>query len=281
MDRIRALLAALALACVGLGAAPAGAQAKLGKKECAAAYVQAQKLSREDKLRDARVQLELCLNPACPAGMVKDCRQWSSEVEAAMAGVVLVVRGPDGSALSDADVQIDGQRISLPADGSIELEPGTHQFRVEAPGLEPVEQAVTLARGEKKKQVELAFAKKVERVAAPPPVEAPPPPKPTRRVTPVMLVLGGVGVVGITGFAYFGLTGKSDESDLKSRCAPNCDQGDVDAAHRKLLIADISLGIGLAALGVGTYLYLKAPSGPAIGLSPTRGGGTLSAQGNF
>lgn len=281
MDRSRALVASVALACVGFGALPAGAQAKPGKKECAAAYVEAQKLSREDKLRDARVQLDLCLNPACPAGMVKDCRQWSSDVEAAMASVVLVVRGPDGSALPDADLRIDGQRVSLPADGAIELEPGTHQLRVEAPGLDPVEQSVTLARGEKKKQVELAFAKKAESVAPPEPVAEPPPPKPTRRVTPVMLVLGGVGVVGITGFAYFGLTGKSDESDLKSRCAPNCRQSDVDAAHGKLLIADISLGIGLAALGVGTYLYLKAPKGPAIGLSPTRGGGTLSAQGKF
>lgn len=72
-------------------------------------------------------------------------------------------------------------------------------------------------------------------------------------------IVGGIGVVGIISFAIFGLSGKGDVSDLEKTCKPNCKESDVDSARTKLIIADISLGIGVVALAVATYMVLTRP----------------------
>ena len=72
-----------------------------------------------------------------------------------------------------------------------------------------------------------------------------------------MWVLSGVAVVGLGSFTYFGLSGKHQENDLKSHCAPGCQDSDVDAMYRSYLIADVSLGVSLAAASVAGYLLLS------------------------
>jgi serine/threonine protein kinase len=72
-------------------------------------------------------------------------------------------------------------------------------------------------------------------------------------------IVGGIGVVALGSFAVFGLGGKSDVSTLEKECKPNCAQSDVDSARTKLIIADISLGVGVVALGVATYMILTRP----------------------
>src|SRR5205814_1618210 len=75
--------------------------------------------------------------------------------------------------------------------------------------------------------------------------------------TPVLAyVLGGVGILGLGSFTYFGLTSKGDLSNLKDTCAPYCAQNDLDSVKTRMLVADISLGVGIVALGVATYLFV-------------------------
>lgn len=107
-------------------------------------------------------------------------------------------------------------------------------------------------------------------------------------------VLGGVGVVGIGAFATFGILGLSEKGDREAPvaeggCAPNCSDDEVSSVRTKLVLADVSLGIGVAALGVATYLFVTSPKdAPAASPSalrvqggPTRGGGWASLGGAF
>ena len=97
---------------------------------------------------------------------------------------------------------------------------------------------------------------------------------------------GGVGVIGIGSFAFFGVTGKNDLNDLKSTCAPNCEPSKLDDAKTKLLIADISLGVGILALGGATILFLTSggdnkAAKTGLTVSPLPGGGAASLTRSF
>ena len=73
------------------------------------------------------------------------------------------------------------------------------------------------------------------------------------------LVVGGIGVVALGSFAIFGIGGKNDVDDLQ-KCKPTCPEKDVDSARTKLIIADISLGVGIVALGVAAYMFFTRPT---------------------
>jgi hypothetical protein len=91
-----------------------------------------------------------------------------------------------------------------------------------------------------------------------------------------------LGVMGGVGFAYFGLQGKSDEDELDGSCAPRCPQGDIDALRRTYLAADVSLGIGVVALGALGYLWLTNDAETrSVGVVPTRAGAALGFRERF
>ena len=87
-------------------------------------------------------------------------------------------------------------------------------------------------------------------------------------------ILGGVTVAAATSFAVFGVMGKGELSDLRSGCGAtaSCAQSDVDSAHTKLLVADISLYTGIAALAGGVVVTILANRHPAP--APAAGGAT-------
>ena len=68
-----------------------------------------------------------------------------------------------------------------------------------------------------------------------------------------------MAAVGIGSFAIFGISGKSDVDDLQ-KCKPNCEEDKVDSARTKLIIADISLGVGVIAAAVSAYLFITHKS---------------------
>jgi hypothetical protein len=92
-----------------------------------------------------------------------------------------------------------------------------------------------------------------------------------------------LGAAALGSFAFFALTGKSDENDLRDSCSPNCPESDVDSVRTKYLVADISLGVGIASLGAATWLFVtsrnerresahRTPPVLGLALQPTRGG---------
>jgi hypothetical protein len=70
--------------------------------------------------------------------------------------------------------------------------------------------------------------------------------------------LAGVGLLGIGGYGVFTLKGRADNDALIALCKPTCMETSVKHVRNLYLAADISLGIGVAALAASTYLFLKS-----------------------
>jgi hypothetical protein len=83
--------------------------------------------------------------------------------------------------------------------------------------------------------------------------------------------LGGLGLAGIGTFAYFGLSGKAEENTLRGKtgCAPSCTPEETDPVRTKFLIANVSLGVGIVALGAATIIaFLHQSAAPAAPAAP-------------
>ena len=88
-----------------------------------------------------------------------------------------------------------------------------------------------------------------------------PPPAPAVSYVPVY-VLGGLGAGGLIVSTYFLIDANSYKSQLDQECAPNCAAAAVERLHTKIIIADVSLGVGVLSLGVAAYLYFTTPAHP-------------------
>jgi hypothetical protein len=185
---------------------------------------------------------------------------------------VIAATGADGSDVQRVRVLINGALLVDQLTGAaIDVDPGQHDLRFELAGSQTIERTITLREGEQRRRIEVAFAAKRVAPATSEPGEDP---KPVG-VGPWPYALGAVGIVGLGGFAYFGYRGLQTKSELdEQNCKPACSQDRVDEGNRQFLIADISLGIGVAALGAATYLWLSnresEPAALHVEASPQR-----------
>lgn len=256
---------------------------------CVAAYEANQKLRNEGKLTAARAELLVCTQQACPDFVRPDCIRWLSEVDAQMPSIVIAAKDPRGLDTPAVTVFIDGNKVAEGLDGRpIPLDPGTHQLRLEHAGSPPVEQQLLIQQGVKNRLIDVSFAG-----TSPPPQAMPVgPPEPLdegrgQSVQSVMsYVFFGLSVPAWVTFAVFGIQGKNRADELNSGCGATepstCTEEEVGDAEQKLLIADISLGVGagLTALGVGFLIWHfvrdpepgSAAAGVSVSGAPTAGG---------
>jgi hypothetical protein len=124
---------------------------------------------------------------------------------------------------------------------------------VERDGFAPVEVPIVLHDGEKNRAVNAVFRRPVsgpgtaERAMI---VERP--------VPAGVWIAGGVGVLGLASFGIFAAKGAHDR--LESHCDTGCPTSEKNSVDAQLLAADISLGVGLVALGIATWMYLARPT---------------------
>jgi hypothetical protein len=257
---IHRVVIVLAGASCGLAAAPVRAQTTA----CSQAYEKAQEERAAGRLNAAIDQLKVCIDTSCPTFIREDCSRWMNETEVALPSVVFAVRR-DGQDQMAADVNCDGTLLTQSLDGkAIPVDPGPHTFTFSIPGFAPIERQLVIREGEHNRIVEVDFR--------------------TLRTNPFLTNLGtekratgggtrrtyltyglaGVGVLGLSGFALFAVLGSSQQGDLEDSCAPSCRSSQVDSVKTKYLVADLSLGVGLAALGAATYLYLTNRGGTSV-----------------
>jgi hypothetical protein len=97
-------------------------------------------------------------------------------------------------------------------------------------------------------------------------------------------LLGGAGLVGIGGYALLTYWGRKDNDKL-SECSPACNPSSVDHIRKLYVAADVSLGVGIAALvGATSWWYIKSrPSkeSVAVDVQPIRSGALASVKGAF
>lgn len=220
-------------------------------QQCIAAHVEAQRLRKSSKLQAARKALVRCADAGCPAVLVEECTALLSEADKAQPSLVFVARDEAGLDIADARV-LEGDAVLLERlDGkAVELDPGEHKLRLERKGSQPIEQTLIVREGDKLRRVEVVFTTQVSVHSEPG----------ERDVSPAFWIVGSTGLVGLALFGGLGIAGISKKGALDDLgCAPRCATEDVDEARTLFLAADISLGVGLAALAVAPVLFFTSP----------------------
>jgi hypothetical protein len=187
----------------------------------------------------------------------------------------------------------DGADVTVLVGVASPVDPGTYQFSARAPGYRTWTQPVAVGGEGKTVKVDIPVLD-----ADPTAASAPADPAQPRPATPIAddaapgrssrrwigLGVGAGGVVSIGVGLVFGLQARNLNNDAEdlcggstSSCAPDkLDEASdkVDDAKGKGMIANVAVGVGLAAVGAGLYLYLTAPSGDderAAALTPVIG----------
>ena len=229
------------------------------KLECVEAAERAQRVSAQGLLLEARVALRACAREICPSAVRTDCQRWLADVENRIPSLIVRAESDSGEDVGGHQLTIDGAAVAGWLGGrEIEVDPGEHAIIVTSPDGRVASDHVVVPVGEKARPVSL-------RLPNPPrPVQpmdfAPAPAVESRsRIRPFALATAGFAAAALGSFAFFGATGTSDLNQLKRTCAGRCALSDINSAWDKLVVADISLGVGVAATGLALWLFVESP----------------------
>jgi hypothetical protein len=177
-------------------------------------------------------------------------------------------------------VWADGTLLdSAEYDHGLRFNPGKHMLVARAEAAE-AKQFFDLEEGQTRSIV-LDLGMDAPDVAAPPAK-----PHPKASVSPMVYVLGATAAVsfGVAGASLLLERRKMDE--LSQRCAPDCNERDVEPAKNLLEVANVSLVVGAASAATGLIWYLVDKPGDSapqvskmrafpLDAQPTRGGGMM------
>jgi hypothetical protein len=220
--RLRPPPAAFAAFIVALLGGPARAQqTQASDVDCAAAFNDGWKLRDAGRQREARDRFLLCSQPVLCPSFVSHCTEAAQELSAAIPSVVFAIRDSKGAAIGDVTVTLDGVTLGKNVSGApIEVDPGRHAFTFASPGYEPAAVELDFAAG-RKAQAET--------------------------ITMSLLPTAPQG---------------SPSTPVPSSAAPApfVDGGPKPSAGLGKPIALVLGGMGLVAVGVGSWLALRASS---------------------
>jgi hypothetical protein len=251
---------AFALASVGsLLLTSSGASRAQAPDTSCEAVEQTEVMRSEGQYRKARNRLLECVNAQCEGDVRRRCAATLQKLDAVTPSIVFRAEDPAGDDLLDVSVSLGDERLVNALDGmAIPVDPGEHRFVFTRPGYTPVIQTLNIAEGEKFRAIDVLIGS-TPNLGLPParPAAVPPSDSSERLVASGTLI--AVGLIGVGSFTWLGLRARSGEKVL-GRCEPTCSQGRVDSVHKRYLLSNISLGVGVAALGAATYLLLSGPS---------------------
>src|SRR5690606_25839107 len=125
--------------------------------------------------------------------------------------------------LTRVRISVDGQLLTRQLDGrSIPLDPGSRRFSFEADGFVPVTQTFLLREGERSRTIAVELTRRDKPATTPKPAASSP------GIPWTVWALGGLGVAALGAGGYFFFDGKSDVSEMRDSCAPDCDPSRVD-----------------------------------------------------
>jgi hypothetical protein len=303
-----AVSAAFALAPSGV--ARADGPSAISAQACIDANAKAQELRRDGKLGAARVELNRCVNRACPGMVRDDCARRLDEVDRVQPTVVFSAKDGDGNDISAVTVSVDGRKLAEHLDGTaLAVDPGAHTFTFESSSQPPVTRRFVVHEGEKGRIESIVIGTPTARASSTPatttlaatplattPVVGSPPPSDVKSGQAQRLggfVVGGVGVAGLAAGGVFGFLAMSKWHDSQNECGAVCLQQNRPAAvsdHDKAVtfgsVSTAAFIGGGVLLVTGGVLVLTAPHGrseTAWSLSPRIGPGMadLSLTGEF
>lgn len=262
---LTAFAAALAALC-----APEPARADDATHTCVEAAHEGQRLRDAGQLTAGRAELLQCAAAKCPDVVRESCGRWLAELDARLPTLVLAARDEHGADLREVRVSIDERVVASALDGrALAVDPGPHRVTFEAAGRRAARQLIVAREGEKTRPLVAILPLLEPERAATPDDTAP-------SAAPV-IVAGSVAALALGSFAVFGAIGQSQRQALLDSCAPTqtCAASDVDAARTKLVVADVSLAVGLAAsvvTGILLVRYLGSDARKSSAALPIRDG---------
>ncbi len=217
------------------------------KEACIWAFDQAQELRRAGRLREANTELVTCSQQECPGLVRADCAGVLRQVEGAQPTIVLKAADAKGTDLTDVTVDLNGQKFTTTLDGrAIAVDPGKLSLVFSRPPWKPVPLDVVIAEGEKGRIVRATLGPPL-----PPAAVARTETITTRRSAAGWIVPMGFAALGATSITVAGL-GRiglgNDTDDMRATCAPFCAQSDRDDMSKRLVVANVLLGTGIATL---------------------------------
>lgn len=258
MSRDRSVIHRYVVAAAVLAIVASASEAQADPAACLAAAERGQALRDRRALVQARAEFEKCAASACPPVVRTDCEVWLGRVRIDTPSIAVTVKSATGEAPRDVVLQVDGVLVAR-GQPRLDLDPGSHIVRAEAPGFVAAEARLSLDTSEKDRVVELTL----ERIKDEPrsrPIEVPREKLPPMASPwPGTIALGSAGVVGLALFGVMAATGSSELGDLRDRCHGSCDEAALDSPRAKLLIGDVALGAGIVALGAAALYWLTWP----------------------
>jgi hypothetical protein len=209
----------------------------------------------------------------------------------------LTVHVPAGARVPGLTIALDGAPLGDAAwEVAMPVDPGTHVVEAGAPGKRSVDLSVDVPASAVRQSIEvpaLADAVVADSSAAGPGAVAAVEPKagataeaatesapaPSHARATAGWIVGGVGIASIAVGSYFGLHSFSLWSERNGDCAHGCNETAKNAgddARQAATIADVTLGVGVAAVAVATYLIISgyghsgaAPRSAALHVAPS------------
>jgi hypothetical protein len=304
-------------AAVLFGAPPANGNNKDNRVACNSAYKEYKTAQAEEQaghLVTAKDLYQSCSRATC-AGLVQKCSAKYLSLTADLPSVVPVVTDEAGEPRVDVQVKVDGELVRSRLDGrGITVEPGVHEFAFVGDGGVSATQRIMVIEGQKDRTIAVTIhwptrhtaertesgpsgraARETSKDATPPTKEPltqgastqEPPMQERSLALPIAVGAGGLLTLAAGGLLTY--WGRRD-NDLLSRCSPNCSPSSVDHIRTLYTLSDISFGVGIAAVGAATWLWLgtgsikEQPSPRAayrFDLSPSRSGAIASVKGVF
>jgi hypothetical protein len=288
-------------------------------------YDTAAALEEAGKLRQARDMFLSGAKARCIAPIRQRCMNRYKQLEADIPSIVPTVAGEDGEPRVDVQVSIDNELLTSHLDGrSLPIDPGMHEFTFRIDGKVVGTEKIMIVQGQRNRPISIAMRadksgeavlelEKREPEALAPETAEPERAKPEKtkpeRSAPersasdsepvdsrgprgpgaIPYVVGTVGFVGLASAGLLTYWGRKD-NDLLARCAPNCSPDSVDHVRHLYVAADLSLGVGAAALATSVVWFLASPSSKdkpqartshRIDVQPAASGGFATLSGSF
>lgn len=259
-----------AVALVSFPIPSAGAQAP-EPKSCEAVQ-QTEALRAAGQYRQSRARLLECVNAQCGGDVRRRCATALQKLDAVTPSIVVRAQLANGDDATDVSVRMENEQLASSLNGmAIPVDPGEHQFVFERAGLPPISRTVTIREGEKFRPVDVQLEPSRPVVPSVGPQPASSGLGPDQRLA-IGGTLIGVGAVGLGAFTLLGLKAREDEKELERlNCKPYCGKAFVQSVRTRYLLSNISLGVGVLALGSATWMLLSGPSKPSSPISDLAG----------
>jgi hypothetical protein len=222
---------------------------------CVRDHDSAQMLRLHENWADARQAMQRCAEERCPIAIRSDCRAWLDELAKSTPATLVMIQRDEGDP-RPIELEVDGKsQLVAEATVSLELLPGKHTLRFKLPPHAPIEREVSVVLGHKPPLVVVRF-----------PSAAPTGPEPRTiagtepRPIPAPVYWYSAGAV--VAFAASGAllaSALSSRSEARIRCAPECDR-EASSIRTRLLLADLSGGVGLALTGLAVLSFVRRPA---------------------